>query len=54
MLKITPTDTTEVTKISCPKCNDKLPRVGLQKGSKIEGLSFKCKKCGSIWSVKTE
>jgi uncharacterized Zn finger protein len=54
MLKMTPAETAEVTKISCPKCNEKVPRVGLLKGSKVEGLTFKCKRCGSFWEVKTE
>lgn len=54
MLKTTPAEAAEVTKISCPKCNEKVPRVGLLKGSKVEGLTFKCKRCGSFWEVKTE
>ena len=54
MLKITPTEASDVTKISCPRCNEKIPRVGLKKGSKIEGLTFKCKRCSYFWEVKTE
>ena len=54
MLKMTPTQASEVTKLSCPRCNEKVPRVGLRKGSKIEGLAFKCKRCGGFWEVKTE
>ncbi len=54
MLKITPTEASEVTKLSCPQCNEKVPRVALLKDSKVDGLAFKCKKCGSLWKVKTE
>ena len=54
MLKITPIEASEVTNIKCPKCNEKLPRVGLRKGSKTKGLTFKCKKCGGYWEVSTE
>lgn len=54
MLKIKPVESSGVTKISCPLCNEKIPRVGLLKGSRVDGLTFKCKKCGNFWEVKTE
>ena len=54
MLYITPTVQSEITKIVCPNCNEKVPRVGLQKDSKVQGLTFRCKKCGRLWTVKTE
>ncbi len=54
MLKITPTDTQQVTKLICPHCNERVPRIGLLKGSKIDGLTFKCKKCSKTFEVKTE
>lgn len=55
MLSITPAaENTEITHIVCPHCKEKLPRVGLQKSSKIDGFTFKCRKCGKLWSVKTE
>ena len=54
MLNITPTVQSEFTKIVCPNCNKKVPRVGLQKDSKVQGLTFRCKKCGRLWTVKTE
>jgi transposase-like protein len=52
-LQIIPTDKTDVTKIVCPACGERVKQIGLRKGSIIEGLSFKCKKCGTYWEVKT-
>lgn len=54
MLTITPTVESEITKIVCPHCNTKVPRLGLQKGSKIKGLTFKCRTCGKLFEVTTE
>ena len=54
MLKITPIGESKVTRIKCPRCREKLPRIGLLEGSKIDGLSFTCKKCGERWKVSTE
>lgn len=54
MICIKPTDTAEITKLVCPHCNEKLPRIGLRKGSKIEGLTFRCRRCGLLWEVTTE
>lgn len=54
MLCITPAEKTEITHIVCPYCREKLSRVGLRKNSKIVGLTFKCRKCGRLWNVKTE
>lgn len=54
MIKITPAPSAANTKIICPACNEKIPRIGLLPGSKIEGLTFKCKRCGALWEVKTE
>jgi predicted RNA-binding Zn-ribbon protein involved in translation (DUF1610 family) len=54
MLHITPAPGAQVTKIMCPTCNEKIPRIGLLPGSKIEGMTFKCKRCGALWEVKTE
>ena len=47
------TEKTEVTKLACPACGERVKQIGLQKDSVIEGLSFKCKKCGLFWEVKT-
>lgn len=54
MFLITPTVESEITKIVCPHCKEKVPRIGIEKGSKISGLTFKCRKCGKLWTVKTE
>ncbi len=54
MLNITKAKESEVTKLVCPHCHEKVPRVGIKKDSKIEGLTFKCRKCGFLWEVKTE
>lgn len=54
MLCITQTTESEITKIVCPNCKEKVPRIGLQKDSKVKGLTFKCKKCNKLWTVKTE
>jgi uncharacterized Zn finger protein len=53
-LIITPTDRTDITRIVCPECKEKVHLVGLLKGSKIDGLTFRCKRCGRFWSVKSE
>ena len=54
MLFIYPAEESEITKILCPKCKERVPRIGFVKGSKIEGLTFRCKRCGNLWRVKTE
>lgn len=54
MLSITPAAKSDITHIVCPHCKEKLARVGLHKSSKIDGLTFKCRKCGKLWNVKTE
>ena len=53
-INITETEKKEITKLVCPNCNEKLRFVGLLKESKIKGLTFKCKRCGKLWSVKSE
>jgi transposase-like protein len=52
-LQIVATERTEVTKLVCPECGEKVKQVGLRKDSTIEGLSFKCKRCGRYFEVKT-
>lgn len=54
MVKITKIESTLITPIKCPCCGAKVPRVGLLPESKIEGLSFRCKRCGELWKVKAE
>ena len=41
------------TKIVCPDCGEKVRGIGLEKDSKVEGLVFRCKKCGAYKAVKT-
>lgn len=54
MLKIIPIDITDVTKLVCPHCKEKVSRVGLTKESQVVGLVFKCKRCSKFWEVRTE
>ena len=44
----------ELKKLVCPACREKVPRVGISKDSKIQGLSFECRRCGKLWAIKTE
>lgn len=53
-VEITLTDKTEVTKLACPACKERVKQIGLQKDSIIKGLSFKCKKCGLFWVVESK
>ena len=53
-LSIQPAERSDVKHIYCPACGEKLRGVGIAKDSRIFGLSFKCRKCGKLWSVKTE
>lgn len=52
--KIVPAEKSEVTKILCPHCKDRLPRVALKKGSKCSGVTFTCRRCGMLWEIKSE
>lgn len=55
MIAIVPAaESVEITKIICPECRKRVPLVGLQNRSKVEGLVFKCVRCKSLWLVKTE
>ena len=42
-----------VTKIVCPDCGERLKCVGLLENSRIEGLTFRCKRCSQLWEVQT-
>ena len=53
-ITITPTEDHEITRLVCPECGAKVKDVALQKNSKIDGLTFRCKRCGRYFSVKTE
>lgn len=54
VIQIVPTTQAEVTKIVCPTCKEKVQRVAIKKDSKIDGLTFKCRRCSSLWEIKTE
>ena len=54
MLTITSAQESEVTRLVCPNCHEKVARIGIKKGSKLHGLTFKCRRCGLLWEVKTE
>lgn len=54
MFIIFPAKVSDVTKIICPQCNEKVPRIGLKQDSKVDGLTFKCRRCGELWEVKSE
>lgn len=54
MLSITPAEKTDITRIVCPACGEKVARVGLLKNSRVDGLTFKCRRCGKLWVIKTE
>ena len=48
------TDRKDFTKLECPDCGERVKGIGILKESKIEGLTFKCKKCESAWTVTTK
>ena len=54
MLSYKQVEPSSITKIVCPKCREKVQNVGLLDGSKIEGLTFRCKKCRSIWMLSCD
>ena len=43
----------DITKIVCPECGERVKCVGLLKDSRIEGLTFRCKRCSQLWEVQT-
>jgi predicted RNA-binding Zn-ribbon protein involved in translation (DUF1610 family) len=46
-------DKKDLAKVSCSGCGERVHGIGLEKGSRIVGLCFKCKKCGLFNEVKT-
>lgn len=48
------TDRKDITKLVCPDCAERVKGVGLLKDSRVDGLTFKCKKCGTAWIITTE
>lgn len=53
-IKITETDRSDVVRIACPDCGEKVRGVGLLRNSTIHGLTFKCKRCGKLWAIESE
>lgn len=53
-MQVVPAHRDEVTKIICPDCGEKVKGVGLLKGSRVEGLVFRCKKCGAYKEVRSK
>ena len=43
-----------VKRITCPSCHEKIKGVGLIPGSHINGLTFKCRRCGKLWEIKED
>jgi predicted RNA-binding Zn-ribbon protein involved in translation (DUF1610 family) len=54
MVTIFPAEPQEVTSLECPACKQRVARIKLCKDSVIEGLTFKCKRCGRLWGVRAE
>lgn len=44
----------EIKRLTCPACGEKVKYVGVTRDSKIHGLTFRCKRCHSLWEVETE
>ena len=49
---IKPAGEAEITHLNCPLCREKVPRVGIKKGSTVIGLTWKCRRCGNLWEVE--
>lgn len=47
-------DEGDIKRLTCPVCGEKVKYVGVARDSKIHGLTFRCKKCHSLWAVETE
>ena len=54
MLSYTAAEPSSITKLVCPVCKERVPRIGLLSDSRITGLTFKCKKCGRMWQVESD
>ena len=53
-MMISPAEKTEVSKIVCPSCGERVKNVGLLKTSRVEGLVFRCSRCGAYHKVTTK
>lgn len=52
MLKVIPAKESEITRLVCPHCKERVPRVGIKKDSRCEGITFRCRRCGMLWEVE--
>ena len=53
MLIIKPAEKSEITRLVCPHCKERVARVGLKKDSTVDGLTWVCRRCGMLWEAKT-
>lgn len=53
-MKIVETDRSDVVRIACPECGERVRGIGLLRDSTIHGLTFKCKRCGKLWAIESE
>ena len=51
-MRIVPSKEQSVRRIACPFCEEKIKGIGVLPGGSIDGLAFKCKRCGKFWEVK--
>lgn len=54
MITMTPAPKSDVTRLYCPECKEKVRGMGLIKDSIVTGLSITCRNCKRMWLVKTE
>ena len=53
-LQIRKAERSEIVRLVCPHCGERVKSVGLLRDSKVSGLTFRCKKCQEIWEVTTK
>ena len=53
-ISLVKTERKDITKLACPDCGERVRGIGFLKESRIEGLTFKCKRCHTAWEVTTE
>ena len=53
MMNIIPANESEITRVVCPHCKERVARIGIKKESCINGLTFRCRRCGMLWELQT-
>ncbi len=53
-LEITNCQREEMTRVICPDCGEWVRGIWLLKSSRIEGLIFRCSRCGAHKKVRAE